>query len=509
MARLNYSIQEINAALAKAIAAANTGSLSNLTTADKSSLVSAINEVNTLAGNPFGNDVSIGGAIATFKRNRSGMPVDVIANILPKQAGSGDPSPSNVRAISGWSSVNVFNTGKNLWNPTYFTDNSFTLQTDGSLKGASENISGETLSIPPTSRAVMSLDYYGASGRAGYFQFVYSDGTVQYPIECNSTTWTHLSAVSALDKTVIGITFLKSNNRDMYVKNFQLEVGSTATSYEPYTGNTTNISLGSTYYGGYVDLTRGKIVKTWHALDLGSINWSTTNPQLGIFWVLNATIVPNLKRPPNSNTPMNAMMEAYKGVSASYREDDQRADHSFWFEGSSSWFGIRNTDFVNYTTAQVKTALSGVYLYYEIATPVEYDLAEIPNITSLLGINNIWADSGDVEVSFPADFATLDAIGKLDPSQATAPIKEYSSAHTITKDDYSCLLLVTGATTITIPTGIDIGTEIEVMRTGTSTVTISPASGVTLNGATSNKTITTAYNSLKLKCIGNNAWVSR
>jgi hypothetical protein len=503
MARLNYTVQQINAALAKAIAAANTGSLSNLTTADKSSLVSAINEVNTLAGNPFGNDVSIGGAIATFKRNRSGMPVDVIANILPKQAGSGDPSPSNIRTISGWSSVNVFNTGKNLWNPTYFTDNSFTLQTDGSLKGASENISGKTLSIPPTSRAVMSLDYYGASGRAGYFQFVYSDGTVQYPIECNSTTWTHLSAVSALDKTVIGITFLKSNNRDMYVKNFQLELGSTATSYEPYTGNTYTLQLGNTYYGGTVDFVSGKMTVTHgYAVFNGSENWVNVGGSYPQAFQLDTGITNAYQPNPATQDDMSNLYPWCKTSSTNYGCRWQAANSNGRFYVYDDNYSSNLQDFKSHL------GTTNLQICYKLATPIEIDLTPT-QISSLIGENNIWADSGDVEVSFPADFATLDAIGKLDPSQATAPIKEYSSAHTITKDDYSCLLLVTGATTITIPTGLDIGTEIEVMRTGTSTVTISPASGVTLNGASSNKTITTAYNSLKLKCIGNNAWVSR
>jgi hypothetical protein len=36
----------------------------------------------------------------------------------------------------------------------------------------------------------------------------------------------------------------------------------------------------------------------------------------------------------------------------------------------------------------------------------EYDLSDIPEITTLLGINNIWADTGDVEVTYYADSKT-------------------------------------------------------------------------------------------------------
>lgn len=49
---------------------------------------------------------TVSGAIANFPDGSDGYPVvELIANIEPKQSGSGDPSPSNVRPISGSSSV--------------------------------------------------------------------------------------------------------------------------------------------------------------------------------------------------------------------------------------------------------------------------------------------------------------------------------------------------------------------------------------------------------------------
>lgn len=48
------------------------------------------------------------GAIATFADGSDAPMKSCIASIVPKQAGSGTPSPDNVRAISGWESVNVY-----------------------------------------------------------------------------------------------------------------------------------------------------------------------------------------------------------------------------------------------------------------------------------------------------------------------------------------------------------------------------------------------------------------
>lgn len=49
---------------------------------------------------------TVSGALANFPDGSDGYPVvELIANIEPKQAGSGDPAPDNVRPISGSSSV--------------------------------------------------------------------------------------------------------------------------------------------------------------------------------------------------------------------------------------------------------------------------------------------------------------------------------------------------------------------------------------------------------------------
>ena len=45
----------------------------------------------------------------------------VVAKINPIQEGSGDPSPDNIRPISGWSGVNVSRSGADQTNPTVYS----------------------------------------------------------------------------------------------------------------------------------------------------------------------------------------------------------------------------------------------------------------------------------------------------------------------------------------------------------------------------------------------------
>lgn len=62
------------------------------------------------------------GAIASFTPDAT-VPnlLNVSVNIEPVQAGSGDPSPDNVRPISGWDSVDIMRSGADTTNPTTYT----------------------------------------------------------------------------------------------------------------------------------------------------------------------------------------------------------------------------------------------------------------------------------------------------------------------------------------------------------------------------------------------------
>ncbi len=104
--------------------------------------------------------------------------------------------------------------------------------------------------------------------------------------------------------------------------------------------------------------------------------------------------------------------------------------------------------------------------------------------------------------------ASLDSYGKVNAAQTSARIVSKSAAYTLQSSDAGCLLAVTGTTTITIPSTLPLGTEIEIMNYGTGTVTVAAASGVTLNGTSAgSKTIGTQYTSAVIKAITATAWV--
>ena len=97
----------------------------------------------------------------------------------------------------------------------------------------------------------------------------------------------------------------------------------------------------------------------------------------------------------------------------------------------SAFIYVRDTSF-NGDANAFTTAMSGVQLCYELATPITYNLSasDIGVITTVLGVNNIWANTGDTSVDFRADT-------KLYIEQLTQPTEDNLIAdHAITSGTF-------------------------------------------------------------------------
>lgn len=97
--------------------------------------------------------------------------------------------------------------------------------------------------------------------------------------------------------------------------------------------------------------------------------------------------------------------------------------------------------------------------------------------------------------------ASLDADTKVTASQASAAVVSVSASMTLASSHAGRFLSCTNASaiTITIPTGIAAGTEIEIYRGGAGTVTLSAASGVTVECKEASYGIADQYTSVVLK----------
>lgn len=173
--------------------------------------------------------------------------VKLTTSFSPKQAGTGNPSPENVRAISGYDGVTVTRCGKNLLDISL----PYSFSPDGS------NRFSRDLNLTGTFVFSAQIDYtdQGMSTSA-LFSYVVN-GSTKYISAGNSNGETvisgHLSKLSLINWSSSTGTINK----------IQLELGSTPTSYEPYQGSTATLTLPETIYGGTVDVVTGAGSKTW------------------------------------------------------------------------------------------------------------------------------------------------------------------------------------------------------------------------------------------------------
>lgn len=187
--------------------------------------------------------------------------VKLTTRFSPKQAGTGDPSPENVRPISGWDEVAVTRCGKNLADYTK----------------AQPRINSQTVEIIPNG-VKWSGDFYFkipitglpkgctlmcsyTSELAGRWRIEYSDMSLT-PLENNRKPIT-LDANKSAQNIYIYSSTPEQVVTDAIFTNIQLEFGYTPTDYEPYQGDVYDIALPETIYGGTLDAVRGVGSKTW------------------------------------------------------------------------------------------------------------------------------------------------------------------------------------------------------------------------------------------------------
>lgn len=342
-------------------------------------------DINHLSNNKADIIISnASGAIASFSDGADGLPmISVVAHIDPVQSGTGDPSPINVRPISGWTQAKVTRTGKNLLNDNkWINGNNVYLGQEHS--GYPILLKPGTYTISVTSAVAVALYMRGTvveQTRLTPGSQTNSVATFIVEQEDNYQIWAYAS-----DLTIDGIT------------EYQLELGSTATDYEPYQGNTYTVSWqteAGEVFGGYVDVTNGKLVVDREKKQFGDLSWGDSS---GLF----RANIPNALCTTGFVTQSYGLCNVYKNTSKNglSNTDDAFAIRQEGTLPASRWIYVKDSTYVD--AIAFSEAMADAYVVYELNTPIEYDLTP-QEITSLLGVNNVWSDTGDTDVTYRAD----------------------------------------------------------------------------------------------------------
>ena len=338
------------------------------------------------------------GSIASFFDGADDVPVKSAKfYFLPIQA-SGTPSPSNPLLITGWTGLTAYHQKKNLLDDTkkvavnnniwIGSDNPYTLNDYVSV---TLNAGTYTFSVETKDGTTTNL-YVALKGSSEYIARATNNTSVSFTLTERSQicVWCYK----------VGYGTDVTN-----IKNAQIEFGSTATSYEAYQTPTSypvswQDSAG-TLYGGYVDATRGKVVKTHESVNFNdqSLTWTYQN-DYGRFLCQN--LASDIVHASSNSTPLQGLYsESYQtGVAASSSAVNESISCStlgylFVYDSGYSdvntWLGV----------------VGNSIIIYPLQTPEEYDItAFIPS--TYLGSNNFYSDANvDTEITYRADISLL------------------------------------------------------------------------------------------------------
>lgn len=334
--------------------------------------------------------------IASFENDTKQNAKHLYVEFEPIQEGSGTPSPTNVRPISGRTEVVTHRTGKNLLNninPTilngYFSI--ATIQENANLRivvvpcisNATYSFTWNRVSISGTQTARVvaftSEPTYGSSGNIMAAN-VAENGTVTFTTGANDTFLAiYMGDIRTTD-------FLASLTASM------LELG-TATAYEPYQGTTYTTALGQTVYGGTLDVVTGKMTIEWAMREFDGSRDEAWSFREGAD--RNRVVLPDVdERTGSYNTDILGNYITATGGAESNPQVWKANINALGnlLVGIPSSIG-NISEWVEYLSQ------NPLQIAYKLASPQTIRLGK-QTIALLQGQNNVWSEDGKVEVVY-------------------------------------------------------------------------------------------------------------
>ena len=340
--------------------------------------------------------------LASFTSAAAGRPLRAAVQIEANRAGSGDPSPSNVRPISGWTGVKINRTGKN------FLSFNSSLGTTVTRNGITAQINRDT--------GVVTLNGTADSGGADLWIFdrYYDTGSQEKLIKTGLSS--QISGLFLVDSPSYSRTYtdrVTTNNiKGVYIHvdagitltNVQMSpmicASDSGSDFESSHGAACDFSFPSsagTVYGGTLDAARGILTVTHRLLTFnGTENFTRINDTRVLF---------DIRDMPGKTNSGNVRFAG--GTLCSHCVPGNNITGNAYY--STSVLVIDNTDTLFGVTlptvedwksflAQQYSSNTPLQILYPLASPVLYQLTP-QQLSTLDGANNVFADCGPVTVT--------------------------------------------------------------------------------------------------------------
>jgi len=313
---------------------------------------------------------------------------------------------SLVCPISGYDEVSANVVGKNLLALPFVHQSTVAVSKDNCffIKAGDYTFSFASIGSATTWRFCLYM--FDESGNA----LLSSEYAPNASMQNTGTYWRWGS--NASDKTIsihlatdcyIRLAFsLGDTTSTMQSVNAQLELGSTATDYEPYQGQTYTADLGQTVYGGTVDLVTGEVVID-RAITLvtGTSSLAKDSDQAGYHRFYMAKNDVEKRTDYRGHIIANACPTVNNYANFGTFDGEMAVTAYSITSNPSNYLYIISKSLSTVAEVQAQFADEPLQVVYPIATPQTIQLTP-QEIRTLLGTNNVWG-SGDVYVKYIAD----------------------------------------------------------------------------------------------------------
>lgn len=290
----------------------------------------------------------------------------------------------NICPISGHTECVTQRTGVNVWDEEWELGSYGTA--DGEPATYTDRIRGKNrISVVPNTEYFFKTSNGLTAGNM-YFYDVNDEFILAKTTRGNNVTVTPDNC--RYMRISMGLPYGATYNHDI-----SINYPSTDHDYHAYNGHTYTTALGRTVYGGTLDVVSGVLTVDRAMVDLGTLTWTDQSSATQKSYY--SPVINNIKKPASVVLLSGALCAIYKEVMS----------YGFIANGGDNVFCISQTGRINvndndYATASAfKTAMSGVQLCYELATPQTYQLTR-QQINMFKYNNNFMANENDISLTY-------------------------------------------------------------------------------------------------------------
>ena len=346
--------------------------------------------VNAAGGSGSLTEYEVTGNPVSFETNVAKPLTKMVIPFTPIQSGGGDPSPENVRPISGITGLTVTMCGKNLFDYANADIVNYKIRNSSGTEVADSTGSYCKFMIPVVPGAKYTYSGFAVNNTSKRVYFLDKDGVFISRSDAYKDAFT-----VTIPSNCFYCQLQNRENSNAGWESVQFELGEIASTFESYSGTTIPVSFpveAGTVYGGELDLLSGVLTVGLAKVTLnGSESWSK-NTGIGDYTIFTTGLSGSISVE-NTDNQIRCIANKLIGVAATKATGSSRAAYDVAIISKNRAYVVMLSSVASSAT-EMRNWISenNVDIVYELATPLVYSLTP-QEIHTLIGTNTIWTNT--------------------------------------------------------------------------------------------------------------------